>query len=86
MNKREVTAQYVPPKVFRVQPLIPMLMSACSQLLSQVQEYATKGWQFTLARKELQAYAFLCRQQEAREWLEATFRAQLPSYSQSKLT
>lgn len=29
--------------------------------------------QFTAARKELAAYAFLCRQQEAREWLETVF-------------
>jgi len=36
----------------------------------KTKDYAPMKHQFTVARKELAAYAFLCRQAEAREWLE----------------
>lgn len=41
-------------------------------------DYAPLKHQFTIARKELAAYAYLCRQQEAREWLEYVLNETFP--------
>lgn len=41
-------------------------------------DYAPRKEMFTVARKELAAYAFLCRQQEAREWIEQVLNETFP--------
>jgi len=44
----------------------------------KAKDYAPLKHQFTIARKELAAYAYLCRQQEAREWLEYVLNETFP--------
>mmetsp|Transcript_13481 Transcript_13481/g.18624 ORF Transcript_13481/g.18624 Transcript_13481/m.18624 type:complete len:1451 (-) Transcript_13481:48-4400(-) len=44
----------------------------------KAKDYAPSKYQFTVARKELAAYAFLCRQQEAREWMQLVLKETFP--------
>eukprot|EP01117_Protostelium_nocturnum_P006541 TRINITY_DN2357_c0_g1_i1.p1 TRINITY_DN2357_c0_g1~~TRINITY_DN2357_c0_g1_i1.p1 ORF type:complete len:1438 (-),score=655.21 TRINITY_DN2357_c0_g1_i1:71-4384(-) len=47
-------------------------------------DYAPLKHQFTIARKELAAFAYLCRQQEAREWLEYVLQTKFPENPEPK--
>lgn len=68
-NTRELYKQlYQEPKVFNTK--------------DYVDSHVEVAHKFTIARRELYVYSYLCRQQEVREWLEQTLNEKFPQNSQ----